>query len=305
MPPTCEPPTITTIQGRAPGPTLAVLGGVHGNEYGGVLSAGRLQKLLAPSAFRGTVKIAAPAHPAAWQHDQRVCPEDGLNLARVFPGNPSGQPTEQVAAHLTAGLIAGADLLIDLHTAGAYGDMPLLVGYHADGTSLAQRSAAAADAFSPSVTWEHPDLGPGRSLGAAEELGVASIYVESSGSGRTRLDEMDRYHEGLQRVLHHLGMIDEAPAAESHPVVVRSPGDTDRGEQVRDGRVGAPADGLFVLATAVADRVEQGQLLGELWDETGEVLAEIASPQRGVVMMLRTATRVNELDTLAIVAEEV
>lgn len=299
---TCELPTINRIQGRDPGPTLAVLGGVHGNEYGGVLSARRLGKLLRTLAFRGTVKIAAPAHPAAWRYDQRVCPEDGLNLARVFPGDPGGRPTERVAAHLTAELIVGADLVIDLHTAGAYADMPLLAGFHADGTSLAERAAGAARAFAARVTWEHPELPPGRSLSAAEELDAPAIYVESAGCGRTRVEQMRGYLDGLHRVLEHLGMVEHAPASEAEPFVVRSPGDTDGGVHARAGRVGAPADGLFVMAAAVADRVDEGDLLGELWDEHGDVVARITSPHEGVVMMLRTHTRVAKLDTLAIVA---
>ena len=48
----------------------------------------------------------------------------------MFPGAPDGSPTEQIAHLLTQRLIDGVDLLIDLHSAGANFDMPLLCGYN-------------------------------------------------------------------------------------------------------------------------------------------------------------------------------
>lgn len=301
----CDLPLIDVVEGGEPGPVLAVLGGVHGNEYGGVLAARRLRRSLQHLDLRGTVRIAAPAHPAAWQADQRSCPEDGLNLARVFPGDLGGRPTERIAGHLTAELITGADLLIDLHTAGAYADMPLLAGYHADDSPLAARAAAAAEAFGAAVTWQHPSLAPGRSLGAAEERGIPSIYIESAGSGRTRLEHLQGYLDGLHRVLAHLGMVEQAPPRRTTPLVVRSEGDTDGGRPTREDRVAAPVGGLFLMASTVMDRVREGDLLGEIWDEQGGSTARVTSPRDGVVMMLRTRTRIEALDTLAIVAGDV
>lgn len=293
-----ELPVITGITGSAGGPTLALLGGVHGDELEGVLAVRTVADRLGGLPFRGTVVWAAPAHPAAWAADSRVGPADGANLARVFPGDPGGGPTERVAAHLTTGLITGADLLIDLHSAGRGFDMPLLAGYHSAGP-LAARAGAAARAFAAPLLWQHPNGSQGRSLSAAEALGVPSLYVEGRGGGRLRQRDLNGYVHGVLRVLVHLGMLRpgdvDIPAAGS-VTVVAGDGNTDEG-------ITAPADGFFVTAVEAGDRIRAGETIGTVVDPAGRPLATVAAPTRGVMMLLRRGARVRVGDTLAIVGE--
>jgi len=271
LPGTTGLPDVVEVTGRSSGPTVAILGGVHGDELEGVLAARRVARLLDPAGLAGVVRIAAPAHPAAWQAVTRSSPLDGQNLARVFPGADDGTPTERVAAFLTSRLIAGADLLIDLHSAGEGFDMPFL--------------------------WQHPVLAPGRSLSAAAAHGVPSIYVEGHGGGQVRRRDLDCYVDGVLRVLHHLGMTAAAPAA-SASVVVRGDGDT-------DGGIVAAAGGYLVTAVEVGEQVAAGDPLGEIVDGYGTPLATVSSPHDGVVMLLRRRARVAPGDTVAIVAEVV
>jgi|HigsolmetaAR206D_1030411.scaffolds.fasta_scaffold01414_5 predicted deacylase len=297
LPGTTGLPDVVEVTGRSSGPTVAILGGVHGDELEGVLAARRVARLLDPAGLAGVVRIAAPAHPAAWQAVTRSSPLDGQNLARVFPGADDGTPTERVAAFLTSRLIAGADLLIDLHSAGEGFDMPLLVGYHAGDGPVCARSAAAAAAFGAPFLWQHPVLAPGRSLSAAAAHGVPSIYVEGHGGGQVRRRDLDCYVDGVLRVLHHLGMTAAAPAA-SASVVVRGDGDT-------DGGIVAAAGGYLVTAVEVGEQVAAGDPLGEIVDGYGTPLATVSSPHDGVVMLLRRRARVAPGDTVAIVAEVV
>jgi predicted deacylase len=276
------------------GPTLAVLGGVHGNELLGVLAIRRLIGALDLGALRGRVRWAAPAHPAAWNAERRAGPDDGLNLARVFPGRADGEPTERVAAHLTHQLIAGADFLVDLHTAGAVSDMPALCGFHSAGP-LAPAAAAAAAAFAAPFTWEHPDLPPGRSLTAAEELGIPSVYVESSGGMVARQGDLDCYLDGLLRLMRHLDMIDQAPDPARPSVVVSGDGNT-------DGGIMSPCDGYFVAATSAGDPIAAGDRIGQILDEAGQTTAVITADGAGYVMLVRLTARVAPGDTLALIA---
>lgn len=290
-------PQIVEIVGARPGPVLSLLGGVHGDELEGVLAARRVAGLLDRAALRGTVRIAAPAHPAAWAADSRESPRDGLNLARVFPGDPDGRPTERVAAVLTERLIAGSDLLIDLHSAGKGFDMPLLAGYHAGPGPVCDRSAAAARAFGAPFLWQHPERSSGRSLSAASDLGIPSLYVEGRGGGQVRHEDLTTYVGGVLRVLQHLGMVDQAPPA-GPSVVVRGDGNT-------DGGLEADAAGYAVTATEVGREVAAGDVLAEIVDEHGATVSALRSPQDGVVMLLRRRSRVAVGDTVAIVAEQV
>jgi predicted deacylase len=291
-------PSMIVLTGEQPGPTVAILGGVHGDEIEGVLAARRIiEALRGDGALRGgEVRVAAPAHPAAWAAGTRVSPVDGGNLARVFPGSAEGGPTERVAAHLTQNVLAGADLLVDLHSAGRTFDMPLLVGYHSGDETLSPRSAAAGDAFAAPFIWEHPDLSPGRSLSAARDLGVASIYVEGRGGGQVRQTDLDCYVDGVLRVLEHLGMIAAAPTPRHQPRRVRGNGDT-------DGGISAETAGFFVTAAGVGDVVAAGDVLGRVLDEDGATCAIVRAPLAGVVMLLRRLSPIDSGDTLAIVAE--
>jgi predicted deacylase len=286
------------LAGDADGPTLALLGGVHGDELEGVLAARMVADRLAGLRFRGTLVWAAPAHPAAWAADSRIGPGDGKNLARVFPGDPAGTPTERVAAHLTDTLIRGADLLIDLHSAGRGFDMPLLAGYHSTGP-LAERAGAAARAFGAPLLWQHPEASSGRSLSAAASMGIPSLYVEGRGGGRVRQRDLDCYLYGVLRVLVHLGIIDaqqiEIPAP-GRSAVVAGDGNTDEG-------ITASAAGFFVAATEAGEPIAAGTAIGSVLDGDGRVLARIAAPVDGVVMLLRRSARVQPGDTLAIVGE--
>lgn len=288
-------PEIHEVRGSAgDGPTLAILGGVHGNEMLGVLAVRRVIAELDPASLRGRIRWAAPAHPAAWIAERRAGPHDGLNLARVFPGDPTGQPTERVAAHLTEHLIAGSELLVDLHTAGAVSDMATLCGFHSTGP-LAQAARAAAVAFGAPFTWEHPDLAPGRSLSAAEARGIPSIYAESAGGMVIRAVDFRCYVDGLRRVMRHLGMVDDAPAPVEQSVLVTGDGNT-------DGGIISPTDGYFVAAHAVGDRVDARQRIGFIVDESGATTHDVLADGPGYLMLMRLTARVAPGDTLALIA---
>ncbi len=287
-------PDLVTVVGSEPGPTLTVLAGVHGDELEGVLAARRIARTLDRGALRGTVRFAAPAHPAAWDAVTRESPLDGLNLARVFPGSPEGRPTERVAAFLTAEAIAGSDLLIDLHSAGESFDMPLLAGFHDGGDEVATRAYAAARAFGAPYLWRHPELSVGRSLSAAEALGIPSIYVEGRGGGQVRWHDLSCYIDGVARVMKSLGMIDAAPEG-YRSVVVTGDGNTDEG-------IPAPTTGYFVTAVHVGDDVERNALIGEILDEEGQSTSRVLAPTAGVVMLLRRRARVRVGEITAIVA---
>jgi predicted deacylase len=258
--------------------------------------AGFMANILQNSLLKGTVKFAAPAHPAAWDSSARVSPSDGLNLARVFPGNPTGSPTERVAAFLTEHLIKGADLLIDLHSAGKNFDMALLCGYLDADQELAARSRKFAEIFAAPFIWQHsgtPALG--RSISVAESMNIPSVYVEGRGGGQVRVSDLQTYVDGVLRILHSLSMINLAPKAEHKVLVVEGDGNTDEG-------IVTSTAGYFCTQAEVGFSVVEGELLGEVLDQNGLKCESVHSPGSGIVMLMRRATQVSVGDTLAIIA---
>ncbi len=119
---------VTTVTGASPGPVILVTAGVHGGEYPAIEAAIRLTTSLDPAALRGTVVIMPVVNlPAFWSRSMFVCPIDGLNPNRMFPGHPDGSYSEQLVYALTTELIAHADAYIDLHGGDIVEDLVTLL----------------------------------------------------------------------------------------------------------------------------------------------------------------------------------
>src|SRR4051794_25064072 len=168
---------------------------------------------IAAREIHGCLRLVPVAHEAAHRASLRSSPIDGRNLARTFPGDTQGEPTHRLAAALRTEVILGSDVFVDLHSAGTAYAMPLLVGWGDDGCPACVRSAAAAEAFGPPVLWRHAGpLPPGRTLSAAHDAGIASIYAEASGGGSLSRPEADAYAAGVRRVMASLGTLALAAA---------------------------------------------------------------------------------------------
>lgn len=289
--------TATTLRGRQPGPTVSLLGGVHGDEDEGVLAVLRVLHQLREFELTGTVSAVAPANPAAWAAQSRLSPLDGENLARCFPGTGGEGPTHQLASDITEHLIEGADLLIDLHSAGTSYRMPLMCGFVAR-VEAADRSRRAAEAFGAPLIWAHDATAPGRSLSVAAEFGVPAIYAECSGGGSIRREELDTYVSGVLTVLADLGILAGAVrhTDRKEPRWVYGAGDLDAGMQ-------AKRDGLFVSAVNAGDTVDVDDEIGRCYDYHGRLLEIVRAPRPGMVMFLRRQARTRTDDVLFALAD--
>lgn len=107
---------VTVVNGAAPGPRLGITAGVHGGEYPGIEAAIRTAAALDPRDVRGAVVIVHIVDVPAFQgRTIYVCPLDGKNPNRVFPGNPAGTASERLAHTLFTEVIARAEYYVDLH----------------------------------------------------------------------------------------------------------------------------------------------------------------------------------------------
>lgn len=270
---------------REPGPRVVVLGGVHGDEAGGIVAAGRV----AASDWllgRGSLVVVPVAHEAAHAADRRESPVDGGNLARSFPGSADGTATERLARLLLDEVIAGADVLIDLHTSSPATDMPLFVGCLDDGSPHGDVATHLAAGFGLDLVWTHPGLGPGRTLTVAAERGIPALYVESPIGGVLDERYVAAYVDGVRSVLESLGMLDRSTRRPGPSIWVHGDGDV-------DGFTAAGADGLFERTVGLLDEVEAGQPIGRILGGPGEVLEEVRAPSSGLVTTLQRAAAVS------------
>ncbi len=293
-----ELPEVYTIASTKPGPTVAILGGVHGDEYEGVIAARWLAKFLKNNLVSGNVKISAPAHPAAWKATLRESPIDGKNLARIFPGLANGSATQKVAHEITERVIRGADLLIDLHSAGTNFEMPFLCGYHGGTGKISDESQRFADTFCADFTWQHFGQPlPGRSLSTAFDLNIPAIYTEGRGGRSIQYDDLQGYIDGVRRVLRELQMVTSAPISQVASCRVIGEGNTDAG-------VTAKIAGYIVTRAKCGQPVLRQEIIADIVDVYGEVLSQIHAPHDGFIMMRRRDARIEVGDSLFIFAKK-
>lgn len=272
--------SLLVVVGTQSGPTLVVLAGVHGDEYEGIRAIQQVYRALKPEDVRGRWLAVPVANPPAYAAATRSSPVDGLNLARIFPGDPQGSLSQRIAHVLTQTFIVHADLLVDLHSAGIAYTMPTLCGYYLHESDMGRASRRAALAFGAPVVWGHPDIAPGRSVSAATDLGVPWIYTEAAGGGRVQPEDLSCYVRGVFNVMKHLGMLAGSPEA---PV----PRYDLAGEGNLEKAITANTSGLFVPTVSLLDEVHEGQVLGHIMDMAGEPLEELRASTDGLIILMR------------------
>jgi hypothetical protein len=110
-----------TVYGVGDGPTLVVLGGMHGSEFAGIEAAIRLFNEVDAKKLKGTLIVGTIYNlPAFVNNLGFIVPHDGKNPASTFPGNPVGTYSEVMAYHFDHEVLAKADYYVELHG----GDIP-------------------------------------------------------------------------------------------------------------------------------------------------------------------------------------
>lgn len=290
---------VLVVRGAAPGKTLLATAGVHGDEFEGMAALWQVYDRLDPALMKGTFVAVPVVNAPAYEAGLRTNPHDHQDMARVFPGDPAGTVTEQLAYALTHHFIRHADLYCDLHSAGQYYAMPPLVGYQLRPEPLLTAQREAARAFGLPLIWGTPGL-PGRSLSAAAEVRVPAIYAEITGEGRCRPADVERYCHGLQQLLAYLGLTAEAPKAQEPVWFVEDDRPQAGFLQVQNR---APTGGFFAPEVPLWGAVERGQRLGTIRDAFGTVRHVVTASHSGRTVFLRTFPRVHAGDPVCTVLE--
>jgi predicted deacylase len=287
---------VLLAQGAASGPTLALLGGVHGDEYEGPHAIRQVFQALDPAVLRGLFIGVPVTNAPAFAAGRRESPIDGLNLARVFPGRRDGSPTERIAFWVDRSIIGRADLLIDLHSGGTHWALPTLVGYDARDTAAGRASRAAAVAFGTPVIWGHPQLAPGRAVSQAAVRGIPWLYTECASGGWLDREVVAVYVRGVTNVMGYLGMLSSSADVGAPRHRLRGTGTVEEAQRTTTA-------GFLDWEVRLLDTVERGQLLGRVYGPAGEVREELRAGAGGVAVLLRATPSVAAGDPVFMVAE--
>ncbi|WSQ14166.1 succinylglutamate desuccinylase/aspartoacylase family protein [Streptomyces sp. NBC_01231] len=263
---------LTLVNGTRPGPRVVITAGVHGGEFTPIDAAARLTSLLEPGEVRGQVIICPVANPpAVYQGRLNVSPVDGVNINRVFPGDPDGGPTERLAAWLFTHLVDGADIYIDLHCGGIDQVLRDFVGYRLTGDpDLDKATAELARSFGIEDVILGLEAEGGNSHAAAARRGVSAVLVEVGELGQRDGATARRRVDGLYRALRHLGVLDPDDSA---PAPIR--------EWVWAAGVTAEATGLWYPEFSAGGDVAAGDVIGRIVDPADSQEHRVLSPAGG------------------------
>jgi predicted deacylase len=272
----------TVIRGASDGPRLALISGVHPAEYPAIEANIRVARALDPAQLRGTV-VSLPLIdvPAFLPRTPFVCPIDGKNPNRFFPGDPNGTFTDVLDDAIFRAVIAPSDALIDLHG----GDMvealvPFTIYSGAGDETTRQRSNALGRAIGlPYLVESRPAPGAigGTTAHAAAAAGIPSVIAEAGSSGLLTEPETRMLVDGVGNALRHLGMLpgDETPQT---PV-----------EITRFTWLYAPAEGMWHPEVGVREQVREGQRIGRIENLWGDEIAAIVAPHDGVILFFTSS----------------
>ncbi|WP_426060991.1 succinylglutamate desuccinylase/aspartoacylase family protein [Hymenobacter sp. B1770] len=277
---------VHVMRSNEPGPTLLLMGGMHGDEVNGIETIRRLvrRELLQP--LRGSIIAIPILNIYGFLNFSRDVP-DGKDVNRSFPGFPRGSLASRVAHRFMREIMPLIDYGIDFHTGGAaranFPQVRCLLGVDPEVDAM-------AEAFAAPFTL-HAALRLGSLREAAQSLGKRIIVYETGES--LRLDEpgIEGALAGTLRVLHHLGMGPPAPVPSRPGIVCR-----------RHTWLRARFAGIFRAQVENGQYLKKGDIYGSVADPYGQQSVRLESPVSGYVIGLNHMPVVNQGDALLHIA---
>ena len=275
------------INGAHDGPVLAITGGIHGAEYASIEAALRLAHSLDPAKLHGRVMVLPVVSMQAYKSRSiYIVPMDGKNLNRQFPGDAEGTASEQLAYWLTFNVFKQANYYVDLHC----GDLnealvPFTVFQKAGDKTTNEKSLELARAFG--IKYLVGSDIKGSTISAAAALGIPGILAESGGQGIWEPHHIQILSDGLDRMMHHLGMVEGTTTKTSGAVVMN-----------QFVWMWSEYDGCYYPEVHVGDMVTVGQPVGRVADFEGKTLQRIQAPVSGAVLFVITTLAINQGDPL-------
>ncbi|MEH6738641.1 MAG: succinylglutamate desuccinylase/aspartoacylase family protein [Sulfitobacter sp.] len=279
------------------GPTTLILGGMHGDEYEGPVAIDALAHAVDTEALVGRLILLPALNLPAVMAGTRLTPDDGLNLNRVFPGDPLGSITQRIAHWLSETMMPLSDHIIDLHSGGRTLNFApsILIPEASSQVSLAKAVGMAFGA--PFTVLIDEDHAPMTIDAVAEKLGKVIISSELGGAGMVTQHTATLATQGLARMvaaLGHLPVTGSPPT--SHYVRLPSP----------DKYLICDDDMIFVPTVNLGDAVHKGGIIGHgrFIDRIDVKPRAYVAPHDGWVLCLGGQGLSRRGDVVAVVAQD-
>ena len=281
-----------------PGPRVAIVSGVHGDELEGLYVCHRLahwiEQLAAtqPEALRGQVELYPALNPLGLDTLVRFVPVFDADLNRMFPGHTEGLLPQRVAAAVIQHL-AGAALVIDIHASNIFlREIPQVRISQDFATGL----LPVAREMNLDLIWLHGaqtvlETTIAHSL---NERGVPCLVVEMGVGMRVTPAFADQLVVGILRTWRALGVLTpdvELPELSHLPFVA---------DDTNVHYLNAATSGLFIPGVEHWMALREGDELGRIVSPfDGGVRSTVRSPVDGVLFTLREYPLVYEGSLMA------
>ena len=283
------------------GPTVLVIGGVHGDEPEGQVAALELARSLRPEQVRGRVIVIPCASPEASRAYTRLWPS-GANLNRSFPGSPDGSADEQLAHYLSTKLFPLADVVVDIHSGGRTAlCLPWSEMHWVEDAEQRRQMVDGMLAWNTDWCCVYIDIGgTGLLVGEAERQGKIVVSTELGGGGHVTAEIHRLAASGLANVLRHFGVLAGEVVRRERPPTFLMATDV-------DNYLLAPESGLFETLVDLGQRVTSGEPVGRIHflerpDREPEV---VHARNDGIVCVVRAIATTEQGDNVVVLAREV
>ena len=263
----------------APGPSVFIGAGIHGDELTGQASLWRLYDYLEDKEVKGTITIMPMLNPDGLNFGVRGIPEADVDLNRLYPGKADGYISERITAKIWE-VAKKHDAIIDLHTMGPSIPMILIDRLSGD---LKAKIDRLAEATGLTVLEELPPeayalQNLGASLGGvACTVNIPNITIELGGGKMIDWDSVEAGYLAMTNVLVYLGVVNGTPQRITSSVVIRETG------YCRDD-VWSEKGGIVEYTVKMGDRVKKGSTLAKIRNVFGEVVQEVKMPEDGYMV---------------------
>lgn len=268
---------------------ICIVSGIHGDELEGQYVCYELSRRIREQvdSLNGIVDIYPAMNPFGIDSITRGIPAFDLDMNRIFPGNLEGDMNEYLAYKIIEEL-EGADLVIDIHASNIFlTEVPQIRINELNADVLVPIAKKA----NMDLIWVH---------GASTVLESTLAYSLNSKGTKTLVVEMgvgmriteeygNQLTDGIFSLMKELGIWTGAVPDMKEAIVAY---DAD-GDDVC--YLNAPCSGIYMKEKKHGSEVEKGELVGKIVNPlSGDVIAEIKSPEKGMIFTVREYPVVEE-----------
>lgn len=268
---------------KNPGPTVLIIGGVHGDEINGIQL---IRKAIIEDVFSslscGSVIAIPLLNIFGFINFSREVP-DGKDINRSFPGVRTGSMASRVAYTLTKKILPYVDCILDFHTGGGARHNHPQVRFNKKDTA----SAELARIFDSKFLIEKPFI-PKSLRKISFENGIPVVVYEGGESVRLDGNAIESGINGIKNVLHHFGMIPQKGTMTFPERILCQ----------QTSWLRASKSGIFIWAKKSGDYIEKGQILGTIGDPYGRKTVEVKASKSGYIIGHNNASVVSQGDAL-------